>query len=670
MKKSRLAAAVILGLSLALGAALPSFADGMKVVTLGADLSAADQQKMMNYFKADPNEVQIIYITNQDEREHLGAYVPIEQIGTRTVSCAYVKPTTSGGIKVRTANLNWVTGNMIASTLSTSGVKNCEVIAACPFSVSGTGALTGIQMAYEVASGEYLDTMKKQIATEEIVVTGNLAAEVGKSDATNIVNKAKMEVIEHNVTNTTEITNIVTNIAEQNNVNVNSVQLVEIVNLLQEIANQNYNYEDVRETLEHVDENVSAIVEDPAAQEAGGEAPLNGPEEEPVQEPENGEGEIVEDSILEDIDESILGDDVAISSTEDQSLEEQTYDDEFSNAVDTMVEDIPDAGDIFANGNVEEIVWGDEGNTEYAPDGEFAGDTSANGEGSTETFITEDGNTETFITEDGNTDTFITEDGNTETFITEDGGDGFFEEEIPEDNPSGDGFTAEDGEDLENAAGNDSDSTESLEASLSEQAASQYKKAKNFCKGEYEGDSTALKEAMGADFEPSVTIKETGTAKKLSSAVSGYYLKVLAQGTLSYESDGMESYFSTELNMMDQYLKKLFGIDGKTLDDGEEDILVSVSTADRSLLYKDTIKFFQKLYGEEQFEDEGNFIEETEIPVDNIEETANTYTEEYPEEEYVDESYVENTEAGYEDYSYEDTAYAEEGFIEEYDGDF
>ena len=48
---------------------------------------------------------------------------------------------------MRTANLNWVTGNMIATTLSTSGVKNCEVVAACPFEVSGTGALTGIQMA-------------------------------------------------------------------------------------------------------------------------------------------------------------------------------------------------------------------------------------------------------------------------------------------------------------------------------------------------------------------------------------------------------------------------------------------------------------------------------------------------------------------------------------------
>ena len=38
----------------------------------------------------------------------------------QTVSCAYVKPTQSGGIKVRTANLNWVTCNMIATSLSTS----------------------------------------------------------------------------------------------------------------------------------------------------------------------------------------------------------------------------------------------------------------------------------------------------------------------------------------------------------------------------------------------------------------------------------------------------------------------------------------------------------------------------------------------------------------------
>ena len=99
-------------------------------------------------------------------------------------------------------------------------MKNCEVIAACPFEVSGTGALTGIQMAYEKASGEKLDEEKKQIATEEIVVTGNLADEVGKNDATTVINQSKMEVIENNVQNADEIYNIVQNIAQQNNVTV------------------------------------------------------------------------------------------------------------------------------------------------------------------------------------------------------------------------------------------------------------------------------------------------------------------------------------------------------------------------------------------------------------------------------------------------------------------
>ena len=135
MRKGKLLGAVLLSACLSAGSVVPAMADGMKVVTLGADLTDAQKQTMMKYFKTSADEVQILTITNQDERDHLSSYVPLEQIGTRTVSCAYVKPTQSGGIRVRTANLNWVTGNMIATTLSTSGVKNCEVVAACPFEV-------------------------------------------------------------------------------------------------------------------------------------------------------------------------------------------------------------------------------------------------------------------------------------------------------------------------------------------------------------------------------------------------------------------------------------------------------------------------------------------------------------------------------------------------------
>ena len=252
MKKGKLLATLLCSASMVMGSmvpTVPAMADAMKVVTLGADLSDEQKNTMLKYFKVDSSQVQIIYVTNQDERDHLSSYVPLEQIGTRTVSCAYVKPTTSGGIKVRTANLNWVTCNMIASSLSTSGVTNCEVVAACPFEVSGTGALTGIQMAYETASGQKLDETKKKLATEEMVVTGNLADSVGKNDATTVINQAKMQVIADNVQNADDIYNIVVNISNNNNVTLTDDEINTIVNLLQQISQQDYDPQGASVTL-------------------------------------------------------------------------------------------------------------------------------------------------------------------------------------------------------------------------------------------------------------------------------------------------------------------------------------------------------------------------------------------------------------------------------------
>ena len=190
--------------AICLTAAIPStlvFADGQKVVTLGADLSEDQKNAILRYFGVSGQSIQTLTITNQDERNHLGSYVPLEQIGTHTYSCALVCPTTSGGIQVKTANLSWVTSNMIASTLSTSGVVNCDVLAAAPFEVSGTGALTGILMAYESASGEQLDETKKEIATQEMITTTTIANTIGQQQATEIVNDTKMQVIQGNQVN-------------------------------------------------------------------------------------------------------------------------------------------------------------------------------------------------------------------------------------------------------------------------------------------------------------------------------------------------------------------------------------------------------------------------------------------------------------------------------------
>lgn len=491
MKKRNIIAALLCSACLVAGSVNPVFADASKVVTLGADLTDAQKQTMMKYFNVSSDQVQVMTITNEDEHKHLDNIAPQSQIGSRTLSCAYVKPTQSGGIKVRTANLNWVTGNMIATTLSTSGVKNCEVVAACPMEVSGTGALTGIQMAYEKASGEKLDETKTKLANQEIVTTGELADKVGKNEATTVVNQSKMDVIQNGVQNADEIQNIVINVAEQNNISVSQDDIDRIVSLLKQISQQDYNYDDVKETLEQVDANTTG-------QTSSSDDTLDGESSDETVDVDADSS----DDIVNNVNDSILGDDVIQSSTEDPGLEEET--------------------------------------------GADSQDTSN-------------------------------------------------ETGIPE--------AKEDTESSESTDSSDqADSAENDTSVLSEEAKNNYDKFVLFVKGEYEGDADSLLAATeDTEAVATVTLDEQ-TAKSVAETVEKDYYDILKDGTESYEADGTEKYQSTELNMMDQKLKKLFSIDSSQEDteatDVTADILADVPQEDKQTLYKETMKYLAGLYGE------------------------------------------------------------------------
>ena len=236
--------------------ASPVMADSRKVVTLGVDLSEEQKGKILRYFGVTLDNVDVIYINNQQERDALGSYIPLEQIGTHTYSCAMVNPTISGGIQVKTANLNYVTCNMIASTLSTSGVTNCQVLAASPFEVSGTGALTGIILAYEKATETTLDPVKKDLANQEVIVTGTLAQEVGQSTATAVVNETKTKVIEGNVTDIGDIGSIVNNVTNEYNVQLSEEEKATISELMKKIAEQDYDIAQMKVSLDKVQANV------------------------------------------------------------------------------------------------------------------------------------------------------------------------------------------------------------------------------------------------------------------------------------------------------------------------------------------------------------------------------------------------------------------------------
>lgn len=498
MKKRSVIAALLCSLCLTAGGAVPAMADSARVVTLGADLTQDQKDTMMRYFKTDASQVQILTITNQDEREHLGDYIPLEQIGTRTLSCAYVKPTQSGGIKVRTANLNYVTGNMIANALSTAGVTNCEAVAACPYEVSGTGALTGVIMAYESASGQKLDSTKKDLATKEVVVTGDLAQQVGNDNATNIINQAKLQIIGDNIQNADEIYNIVNNIAVQNNVTLSQEEMETIVALLQEIAQQSYDIEQMKETLENIQQNLDKeTADDPVFDGTAQDDGVVDAEDDNLVDEDSTDGE----DITQNVDPDALGEDIKESSTEDPSLQEETMGEAVEGedgAVDeeTGIPEATEDGTALDGTAQDDMAVAPEENTEEIPE------------------ATEDG---TVLDGTAQDDMSVT----------------------PEENTAEDPLNTD---------------------SLSEEAKASFEQAKSFCKGEYEGDTASLQSVMGEDAMASVTITpEVGA--DLTQKVLESYIKVLKDGGMSYVPADTDIYLSAELNMVNAEMRLIFSME-------------------------------------------------------------------------------------------------------------
>ena len=420
--------------------------------------------------------------------------------------------------------------------------------------VSGTGALTGVMKAYESASGQELDSTKKDLAAKEVVVTGDVAQQVGQDNATNIINQAKLQIIGDNIQNADEIYNIVNNIAVQNGVTLTQDELDTIVSLLQQIAQQNYDIQEMKKTLEDIQQNLEDSKNGTSSDDSSDDDAVD-------------EGE----DITQNVDSGALGDDVKQTSTEDANLAKDT-------GADTNQTENTDSYDNSGTDNI--------------PD--------ASEDGTTENGTTEETPNES---EDGTTD------GSTE--------------EIPP--ATGDG-TDESTDNTKDALNTDD---------LSEEAKIKFDQAKQFCKGEYEGDLGALQSVVEGVTEPPVTLDQD-VAQKLSRKVLETYLKVLKDGGTSYVPDGTEVYLSQELNMLNKELKTIFSTE---TDPAEDDILYSTDKEVRQKMYDDTLSFFVKLYGEDTQETQpAEAAEDTAEAQAASEDTSydataedGSYTEEYAE---------------------------------------
>lgn len=230
-----------------------AYADSDRVVTLGKNLDGAQREQILELFKVDEKDVQIIEVNNQEERKYLEGVASEAQLGKITMSSAYVELLKEGsGIEVETHNISWVTKEMYASALATAGVTNAKVIAAAPFPVSGTGALTGILKAFEQATGEVISEDQKKVANEEVVRVGELGEELGKDKAAELVKEVKEQIIEKGVKDPEEIKRIIIEIAGNLDITLKTDQIEKLGGLMEKISNLDLNTETIKDQLKDI----------------------------------------------------------------------------------------------------------------------------------------------------------------------------------------------------------------------------------------------------------------------------------------------------------------------------------------------------------------------------------------------------------------------------------
>lgn len=221
-------------------------------VSLGADLKQNERAtvlELLGLSEEDLNDCTVIQTTNAEEHEYLDEYLDNSLIGNRALSSVKVVSTEDGsGINVDTHNITYCTTTMYQNALATAGIKNAEVTVAGPFNVSGTAGLIGAIKAYETMTGDEADAENVEAATQELVTTSELGEDMGDQDsAAGLVGAVKDKVVSEGLTSEAEITDAITEVADQMDVSLTDDQKAQIASLMDEIKDLDLDVDTLKE---------------------------------------------------------------------------------------------------------------------------------------------------------------------------------------------------------------------------------------------------------------------------------------------------------------------------------------------------------------------------------------------------------------------------------------
>ena len=219
---------------------------GVPIVVYGANLSEAEKATVKTALRVDQEaEVEEITVSGQD----LAQYIKDSNASSRMYSSAKITRQDAGkGLVISIVtpeNITQVTAEIYANAMLTAGIEDAVVEIAAPKPVTGHSALVGIYKAYEVTTGEKLDTERTDVANEELSVATSIAESAGIDDAkvAELLTEIKKQIAEQNPVSREEIEQIVSDQLSRLEINLSEQDRQLLIDLMDQIRNLDIDFD-------------------------------------------------------------------------------------------------------------------------------------------------------------------------------------------------------------------------------------------------------------------------------------------------------------------------------------------------------------------------------------------------------------------------------------------
>jgi uncharacterized protein YpuA (DUF1002 family) len=247
--------AMLLTISMLVAVPSISFADAVEgdtIVSLGENLTEQQKNDLLAELGV-PENAQMITVSNQEEHDYLGEFIPKAQIGSRAISSASITMgAKDSGLEVQTNNITWVTDEMYINALTTAGVKDAAIRISAPLDVSGTAALTGIMKAYEATTNKEIPEEIKKAANEEMVKTAQLGDSIGADNAAVLMGKVKEEIAKNEPKTEADLRALIEQVAAELGITLTDAELDRLVEFFNGLKAMDIDWNQVKEQLSEI----------------------------------------------------------------------------------------------------------------------------------------------------------------------------------------------------------------------------------------------------------------------------------------------------------------------------------------------------------------------------------------------------------------------------------